>query len=414
MIRPQRLPQRLAPVLRFGLVLGLVALSATGAAAQKKGKDVPFNDPSLDPYTHGDPEVWKQAGIASMGGFEFGKTDTAAVDDFMATDEIYWLETAHFEIGFALGPYKVPQKQKKQFFDELTRLAEKLPEVDPKAKVLDPWLRLHLYGQRLEDLYTEFQDEIVDLKDAKFPDGKTLWDGQGPYMGEGPYLGQKGKYEVLILPSQASSVAFLTEHFGLTIKRTQRWNVVDRDSITVTIHIQQGFLKDDLALHAHLAFNMAHNLYDGLKHYNYDTPIWLHEGLAHSMERRINPKFNSFDGAEGSVPEMTREDDWKGEVLKIVRSGKQARMASLIRLKGYGDIDLPMHYVTWSMIEFLRQTKPKEFAAFLVALKTRRNSANLPDGSNMDEAHRELFQQHLGMSYLEFDQAWAAWVLADV
>ena len=391
------------------LCLALGLLSPLGLSQRKK--DVPHNDPSRDPYTQGDAEVWKQAGIVSMGGFEFGKSDTATVDDFMATADILWLETEHFELGFALGSYRVPQKEKKIFLEELTRLAEKLPEVDPKTKVLDPWLRLHLYGQRLEELYDEFLS-IVNYQASDFPSGEKLWDGTGEYMGEGPYLGEKGKYEVLILPSEASSVAFLLENFGLGIKRTQRWNVVDRDSITVTIHIQQGFLKVDPALHAHLAFNMAHNFFDGLKHYSYDTPIWLHEGLAHSMERRIHPKYNSFDGAEGSVPQMTREDDWQSEALKLVRSGKQPRMASLIRLKGYGDIDLPMHFATWSMVEFLRETKAKEFGSFLAALKSRRNSANLPDGSNMPEAHRDFFKEHFGMSYAQFDDAWAEWVLA--
>lgn len=397
----------LLTLLWIGLLLGPLA---TDAGAQKgRNKGLAYNDPRNDPYTLGDPEVWARAGIVSMGGFEFGNTDTAGVDDFLATADILWLETEHFEIGFALGRYKVPQKEKKIFLAELTRLAEKLPEVDPKTKILDPWLRLHLYGQRLEDLYDEFL-RIVDLEDDVFPDGVTLWDGLGEYMGEGPYLGQKGKYEVLILPSEASSVAFLKESFGLTIKRTQRWNVVDRDSITLTIHIQQGSLKVDPALHGHVAFNMAHNFLDGLKHYNYDTPIWLHEGFAHSMERRVHPKYNSFDGAEGSVPKTTRKEDWRPEVLKLVRGGKQPSMASLIRLKGYGDMDLPMHFCTWSMIEYLRTEKTLAFGAFLRALKSRRNEANLPDGSNMQEAHRELFKEHFGQSYLQFDSDWAAWV----
>lgn len=387
-------------------------LCGSSAAQSKKSlKGLPHNDPKRDPYTRGDAEVWKKAGIVSMGGFEFAKTDTQSIDDFMATAEILWLETEHFELGFALGSYRVPQKEKKIFLAELTRLSEKLPEVDPKTKLLDPWLRMHLFGQRLEECYTEFLS-IVGYEASDFPSGEKLWNGTGEYMGEGPYLGEKGKYEVLILPSEASSVSFLLENFGLSIKRTQRWNVVDRDSITLTIHIQQGLLKSDPALHGHVAFNMAHNFFDGLKHYSYDTPIWIHEGLAHSMERRVNPKFNSFDGAEGSVPTMTRKSNWDAEVLKMVRAGKQPRMAALIRLKGYGEIDLPMHYATWSMVEFLRETKPEEFGKFLVALKSRRNSANLPDGSNMPEAHREFFKEIFGMSYAQFDTAWAEWVLA--
>ncbi len=400
--------------LEASLVLFAAAflLCSSAQARIQRDKSVAHNDPSRDPYTEGSKDLWQAAGIVSMGGFEFANSDTETVDSFLATSDILWLETAHFELGFALGSYRVPPKEKKLYLAELTRLAEKLPAVKPKQKLLDPWLRLHLTAQRLEEIYTEFLD-IVGFAEDAFPDGKVLWDGQGNYMGEGPYLGQKGKYEVLILPSEASSVAFLLKNFGLGIRRTQRWNVIERDSLTLTIHIQQGTLKSDRALFGHLAFNLAHNLFDGLKHYNYETPIWLHEGLAHSMERRIQSKFNSFDGAEGSVPSMTRKADWEPEVLKLVRNGKRARMAALIRLKGYGEIDLPMHYVLWSMVEYLRSTQEIRFGAFLAALKSRRNSANLSDGSNMPEAHRKLFKEHFSMSYAQFDEAWAEWVQAN-
>ena len=398
--------------LRFPFVLLLALVLASPAEAQRPRKDQPKNDPALDPYTRGDPEVWKAAGIVSMGGFEFGKTDTVEVDDFMATSDIKWIETAHFELGFALGPYKVTQKEKHKLRAELTRLAEKLPEVSPTTKVLDPWLRTHMFAQRLEEMYEEFLG-IIQVDQAVFPDGTAPWNRQGEYQGEGPYLGQKGKYEVLILPSEAASVSFLGQYFGLGIKRTQRWNVTDRESLTVTIHVQQGNLRNDTGLHGHLAFNMAHNFLDGYKHYSYDTPIWLHEGLAHFLERRVSPKYNSFDGAEGSVPQMTSEDDWEGEAKKLVLSGKQPRMAELMRLKGYGEMGLPQHFATWSMVDYLYREKPDGLAKFLSGLKGRTNEAGFPDGSNMPDAHRELFKEHFDMSYAQFDSAWEEWVKAN-
>jgi hypothetical protein len=393
--------------------LALIAIAAlfliSPADAQKGRQDLAPNDPSLDPYTKGDPEVWKGAGIVSMGGFEFSTTDTAGVDDFMVVCDIKWIETEHFELGFALGSYKVTQKEKKKLIPELIRLSEKLPEVSPKKKVLDPWLRAHLFAQRMEDIYQDFL-EIVQLDPSVFPDGSAPWNMQGRYMGEGPYLGQKGKYEVLILPSEAASVSFLSHYHGLQIKKTQRWNVVERESMTLTIHVQQGFLKVDTALHGHVAFNLAINFYDGLRHYSYDTPVWIREGLAHFMERRICQKYNTFDGSEGSIAEMTRKSNWEMETRKMISSGKHPRMAELIRLEGYGDMELPHHYATWSILDYLHRENPDGLAMFLQELKGRVNSQGYADGSNMAAAHRELFKEHLGMGYAQFDEAWVEWI----
>lgn len=393
------------------LSLALAASAAPAAAQKLLDKQFPPNHGKNDPYTRGgDPALMEAAGIASHGGFEFATTDTAGVEDQLATSEIRWLETEHFELGFALGPYKVSQKEKKAFLADLTRLAERLPDVDPKEKVLDPWLRAHLYAMRMEDQYARFL-KLVRLDQAVFPDGTKPWNRQGTYRGEGPHLGQKGKYEVLILPSEAASVEFLRHFFGLSIKRTQRWNVVDRDTLTLTIHLQQGNLKDDAALHGHVAFNLMHNFLDGFEHYSYDTPIWLHEGLAHWAERRVSPDHNSFDGSEGSVPQMSKEKDWAGKTRKIVSSGDAPRMAALMRLKNYGQMSLDDHFTTWSMVDFLHSTQPEGLAALIQGLKGRTNAEGFPDGSNLPDVHRELFQEHLSMSYSAFDAAWAAWVV---
>lgn len=393
------------------LTLVVLALFAgPNARAQKLlNKDLPPNHPENDPYTRGDPELMKAAGLVSHGGFEFGESDTPSTDQMMGTCDIRWLETEHFELGFALGPYRVPQKEKKVIQATLERLAERLPAVKVKAKLLDPWLRAHMYAMRLEDMYADFL-ELIQLEQSVFPDGSKPWDMTGTYQGEGPYLGQKGKFEVIMFPSEANSLRYLSESFGLQIKRTQRWNVDHRDSLTVTIHLQQGSLRDDPALHGHLAFNMIQNMYDGLRHYSYNSPIWLKEGLAHWAERRVTTKYNTFDGGEGSVPEESRKSDWKGTAKKIASSGKASRMAALIRKNGYGELSLDDHFVVWSMIDFLHTTRPEALASFLCSLKGQTNAEGLGDGSDMPDMHRAAFKEHLGMSYSEFDKAWNEWV----
>jgi hypothetical protein len=388
-------------------LLAVLLVGSRGALAQRA------NDPSECPYCHGDPALMEKAGIVSHGGFAFGKGDaTAKVDGLLATCDIKWIETAHFELGLALGPHKVKQEEKEKIRGELARLQAALPDVDPKMKILDPWLRSHLYAQRVEDHWKRWL-EIFQVEDKDFPRDDKPWDMKGKFMGSGPYLGQAGKYEVLLVPNEANLVTYVQNQFGLLTKKSQRWNVPTLHTISVTIHAGGEGLREDEGMHAHLVFNLAINLLDGYKHYSYDTPIWIREGLAHFMEREVSQKFNSFDSAEGSVAETTRKSKWEPEVRKIVSSGKASRLAELMSMKEYSDLTLDRHYATWSMVQFLIQTNPDGWAKFNDALHGITNEHGLPDSTNLPEIHREKFKEHFGYSYAEFDTAWREWVMAN-
>jgi len=395
-VRPQA--ARVAPVLA-GLALALLAGPST---AQKKRPD----DPASCSWCRNDPALLAAAGLVSHGPFEFGKYDTQVTSGQLPSADIRWLETEHFKIGFALGPHKVKLEEKKKIIAELTRLKEKLPDLKPETGILDPWMRLHLYAQRCEDTWDRFCD-LMRISGKKWADGTGVWHNQ--YMGEGPYLGQKLKYEVLVLPNQTLHVQFLQDHTGLRVKNSQRWHYIDKGSIAVICHAEQGQLRQDAALHGHLAFSLAHNLLDGLNHYNYDTPIWIHEGLAHWMEREIDPNYNSFNSGEGAVAETTSKSNWKPEVLKLISSGEAPRMASLMQLKSYAELKLEHHFTTWSMIDFLLATRPEEFAKLIWAVKNCKDERGVPTGANLPDWHRDKFKELLGWNYAEFDEAWAAW-----
>src|SRR5688572_8185956 len=128
----------------FALAVLLALAAAPAFAGQKK------NDGANCPYCKGDAELMAKAKLVSHGGFEFGINDTAKIDAYLAAADIRWLESEHFQIGLALSPHKVKEEEKKKVRAELAKLAEVLPEVDTRTKILDPWLRLHLYAQRCE------------------------------------------------------------------------------------------------------------------------------------------------------------------------------------------------------------------------------------------------------------------------
>lgn len=404
------LPKSLA---RLGLALALLGMLAPVLSAQvraKAGKPKP-TDPAACPYCRGEPERMRAAGIASHGGFEFGKTDTASIAAFFPGVEIHWIESTHFELGFADAGARADFEDKKAFEAELERLAAVLQDVPTRTRTLDPWLRMHLYAQRCEDIYARFL-ELMQVEQSDFPDGTKVWMLDTPYWGEGPHVGQKGKFEVLVLPNKSLFSDYVREHFGLTTLSSQRWNMVERDTLSSTIRTDEGRLRSDLALHGHIAFNLAHNLLDGYKHYSYDTPPWMREGFAHVFEREISPRFNSFDSSEGSSAEKGGRSDWVPEVRALIKKGEAPSLAEMVNLKTFAEFDLRHHYVSWSMVDYMIREHPAGFAGFNAKLHGRKDAKGFPDSSNLRDVHRDALRECLGMTYAAFDQAWAAWALS--
>jgi hypothetical protein len=391
--------------------VSLLATLAAAALAPLPAQDLPENAPENCPYCGGEPELMAAAGVVSHGGFEFAKTDTRGVDAMLPEADIHWIETAHFETGFALGPHKVEQDEKKALRVELARLAEVLPKVKPKTKVLDPWLRAHLYAQRFEELYERFLG-LMQVSQDVFPSGETVWLIGTPYWGEGPHLGQKSKFEGLILPSDAQQVYFLRDQFGLNVKHTQKWNVLERDALIFVTNPTMDEIRGDQQLWNHLAFTQIHNMVDAYKHYSYETPLWIKEGLAHHVERSIHPRYNSYSFQEGGLFDEIHDEDWQKEVVKLVKKDAAPRMAELASLRSFADYEADHHLVCWAVVTYLVEEHPDGFAKLNDLLHGLKGPDGMPDGSNMSEKQRKALREALGMSYAELDRAWREWVLA--
>lgn len=393
------------------ILLAVLCMGAPNALAQKKGRNkVPKTDPSQCPYCHGDEAIMKAAGIVSHGGFKVGRKTTEEVNQQLGTADIYWIETEHFELGMALGRMKVRQENKKKIREECAKLGEHLEDVPEKPKVVDQWLLAHLYAQRLEAMYDDML-KLLDVDDSVFPAPGTVWNMQGDYWGQGPYFGQEGKLEVMLLPSESLHVNWLSKNFGLKTKKTQRWHVIDTGSLHLSVHTEQGSLKVDSALHGHLVFNISIMLTHSFKHYSYDMPVWLLEGIGHYMERRLNPKYNTFDSGEGGVAEMTKKAKWEPAVKKMVAADKAPGLALLARMTTFAELDLDRHFVSWSLIDYMERAHPGFLQKLVFRTSNLRNEQNIPDGSRLMDEHRAVFKDELKMSYLAFDRAWKEWVL---
>ncbi|MEE2886906.1 MAG: hypothetical protein VX951_05695, partial [Planctomycetota bacterium] len=173
-----------APVSLLGAMV--VALAGAGLG-QKKAEAW-----KKDPYTKGDPAVMRKLGYASFGPIPWGDDhDSRKIHDMMPEAKILWLETAHFRIGSSLGALKMPKSSvaRRRLLAEIKLLAKKLPGVKSKPRVLSRWLRLHMYADRLERLYADWQS-ILGVTDRDFPKADAPPPANArDYMGRGPHLG---------------------------------------------------------------------------------------------------------------------------------------------------------------------------------------------------------------------------------
>ena len=400
------LARRFLPLAALG-----VLLTPTAAQGKRTQRDLPPNAPELCPYFEEEGSL-DASPFHSLGGFEFGRTDTAAIDQLLSEVDILWVETEHFELGYALGSYKVPGKERKVFEREMAQFVLDLPSAPERPKTLDPWLRALLYAWRFERLYDRML-EILQRSDDEFPDGTKLWDMKGEYMGWGPFLGQKGKYEVLMLPGESVSKKYLRETFGLLVSQTQRWNVIDRDTLIVVMNDSDSGMRLDSAMYGHLAYNLGIQLLDGYKHYSYEIPYWIRAGMGHLLEREIWPSFNTFDVSEGGQKLEFFKDDWLTPLQKLVRSGEVPRLAELMTKDDYSDMDLDDHLAAWGMTQWLVYEHPDAYAALLSKLCGLTDEQGYTDGSDMDRHHREGIRELLGWNYLQLDGAFSEWLFGE-
>ena len=392
------------------LVFLLLGLAAPLAAQKEKP---PRNAPENCSWCRGDRETMRGAGIVSHGGFEFAAPPgtTASVDQFFGGKDIYWIESAHFKLGLCVGIHKVGPDEAKAVRAELTELHEVLREVDPKAKVLDPFMRTHLYAHRVEKTWKRFL-ELMQVEESIFPQLGDVWLIGTPYLGEGPYIGMKGKFELLVLPTAGDQVPFLKKQYGLSITRTQRWHDLTRGSLIVVTNVMENELFEDQKIYGHVVFNLSINLLDGFKHYSYDTQCWLREGLGHYMEREINPRFNTYDASEGSLGVKVNKEDWDEEVKQLITAGKAPRVAELTGLKTYAEFEMRHHYACWSMTKFMITTNPQGYGCLNGMLHGRKRADGMPDAENLLDVQRTAFVECFGMTYPQFDEAWRVWAIS--
>ena len=396
--------------LSIGAARAAVALCSLLAPLALGGEDKTAIErpPEVDPYTEGDRARMDAAGIVSFGPFLWAEDQTTVtIEELLGGIPILWAETAHFRLGSTLAEYEPgsDRAEKDLRKAELARLREKLPAVPKRVRKLDPWLRLHLYAQRLEELYADFQ-EHMGVTDADFA-GLTL----GGEMGDGPYLGQPEKFTVLLFERASSWGRYAQRYLRVSGDMPRRHNFTRRGTLFygTSRELYYGTYDHDLALYCAVTFGVAQNLLDGLCAFGHETPLWLSVGTGHWYSRRVDERWSSAPGDPGSVRLDPDECRWEPKVRALVEKDYFVDADELFGWRASSEMNAMDNRFAWSRVDFLMRREGGAgpyYMAFAKPFPLRRRPVPF-------ERVRERQEQALSAIDLTldgFDQAWVKWV----
>lgn len=286
-------------------LLAFAALFAAARLAPAQTTKEPEPPPKVDPYTKGEPAALAKLGYQSYGPFLFGQETTETVQRDLGGVPILWVETEHFVIGSALEEFK-PEKPEEiaELKTELERLKSKLKDVPTKPKKLDPWLRLHLFAARLEELHAEFLKvmNVLPKRDGKPGDG-------GP-----PALMMGGKYALLITEKKSALARFTKTYcnseqqnsYSFLFQKTgQLFFGVSNESIGGSQPI------GDAELHYAVIYGVARNLLCAIDGFiNTPAPWWQH-GVPLWFARERQPRVLLYSRPAGEALPPEELNDWE-------------------------------------------------------------------------------------------------------
>lgn len=377
-------------------------------------KDEAFE--KVDPYTKGAREALDRAGYVSLGPFPlFEGVKTGDVEETLGGIPILWAETAHFRIGSTLATYKFKgdSREERRIKVDLEHLAGKLDPFHPPPGRLDPWLRLHLYAQRVEEQYADFC-ALFGFKDEDFEARKLKpLPGMGAAMGEGPFLGQEMKFTVLLAEKSSSLGRFVGRWMRRAPSDSYR-ECLPGGSMFLGTSAQTwrefGYELDS-TLHCVVANDLAWNLVDGLRKSWFAPPLWLKQGIAYWSSRRIDERFAVY--ATGTQRRFD-DDSWRWEprVRGLVANQFAAPWRTMMGWQATREMKPQDHMIAWSRVSWLLSQKSADLHAFLMVLSESVLTVPAPDRPKVVlERQGQAFAAGFGKTPEELEEAWKQFVL---
>jgi hypothetical protein len=393
-----------------------IALLPPAVAQDKPGQDKPAGTTKddddakagpRDPYTEADPKTMAAAGIVAYGPLPWADHfGTADVDTVLGDKRIRWLETAHFRIGCSLAsaPVPVAQDQRRWLFDELKRLKKRLPKIDDKPKRLDPWLRLHLYAQRAEELYAEFE-QLLGVTDADFGNGK-----ESPH---GKYLGLPDKYLLLLLQKKSDLARYAQRFCGVQTERSYRHYHDKTQQLLSLISVEGLDGVDDFGLLCHTVHSLVSNFEGGLGGFTSELPLWFSEGLADWFSRRVPTEFVNVVAKDDEAIDEDKQHEWPRRVRRRASFDRAwLTFGQLEAIQQFADFGFQAHTMAWSRLDYLLAQDRGKVGVMLRELKRLPPAADgrVPP-AEVTRACARLLAQLFQLDGPTFDRRWREWVL---
>lgn len=392
-------------------VLGSWLLSGSAHALQEKEIDEKEGMEVFeaeDPYTKGDAELVKALGYVRLGhGAWHGGDDTQALQQSMGGIEMLFVETQHFRLASSLGTYEIPndRDERAKIKAELKRLKQKLGRLKAPKNELDPWLRLHLYAQRAEDIYAAFCAEF-GLTAEEF----------GPLV---PHMGYPEKIRLVVCQRKSEFGRYVRHYHDSTVEYSYR-NVSPRDSLAVAANLEaltEGWEREDDVpfdsfLHNIVASCLTTTFMDSHNGTAYTAPRWFVYGMSHLQLRRVGPEWTYADGRQPGQGQDKDQWDWEPRVYKLVTNEFFASARDMFSWKDYADLHQRDHMISWSKTEFLVTELEGDHKAFLYAVcrPPSKYGSNIGD-QGLFERQITALRECFGLTPEQFDEAWAKWVL---
>lgn len=401
------------PVLSVRLGVLLLVMLALGVPSHAqhggKGKDGDMEQfDEVCPYTKGERELEERLGYARFGLIPWRNGEVSSVvQENMGGIPMIWVETEHFRIGSSLGTYKTgkDKQERLRVKEEIGRLKKKLGKLRTHKKEIDPYLRLHIYAQRAEDLYESF------VKDFHIE--------PEPLAQRGAHLGHKNKFLLLLCQRKSEYGRYIRtyEKAELPFSYRMGWRndgmivAVNMESIS-EIHDEDD-LPFDTMLHCLLANSLASIFVDGFDQTMFKAPTWLVYGLAHIYSRRIDPHWPFFDARRASQINYAEIWDWVPRVQGLVKNEYYPSAEKMFAWREYGDLGARDHLVSWSKLEYLIEVAEGDHQLFLsLACKPLKPGTLAGVSAENEPVIRQTraLAAAFKMTPAELDTAWAKWV----
>lgn len=386
------------------LVALTLGVSSAVATAQDGGGYEEFEE--VDPYTRGERELMDRLGYVSFGPFPWHKgDDTAAVQLNMGAVPMLWVETPHFCIGTSLGTYTIPgdRTEREKLKDEIGRLRKKLGKLKAPKKKLDPWLRLHIYAQRVEELYSAFHEDF----------GISETD----YAESGPHLGQSSKLRLLLCERTSEYSRHGSVYLDIQNDTSFRfgWSGIGMGFATNLERLKGRWvgMKDipfDTVLYCTVASALGQVFIDAYRQCDYGGPEWLKRGYGHVLWRRHDDRYVNDAGYEPGQNIGEDDHEWERRVHNLVGNDFYAGLADMFGWQS-GAMNKRDHMVSWSKVSYLLEQVEGDHRRFLNAVCQK-----TPEGTPAEALEKRTATQNRALLECfevlpkDFDKAWARWV----